>query len=179
MVPYAGIFHNIRFVYQLQKDIKDRYSKQNKTPDYSISFFSIILGTIARNGNIIKQVLGTLIAGNANITEYTFQFYFLNVLFVAYIVLRCLYSLQLKGIATASLVTGLYIVTHLIAYFVPDSILGWIPWNIDIAICATVYLYIGKRFNSSFIHNLGGVFMFNNCSYNDNRKQFWSFKLSI
>lgn len=122
-------------------------------------FFSLVLGTVARDGNIAKQLVGTLIGANGNITSYTFPYYFLSVIFVATAVLLLVKSLRMKAWAEAIFMTTLYVVTHLAASLVPDSVLGWIPWNLDIALFAATYLYIGCSLKQYFTSIRGGVFL--------------------
>lgn len=136
----------------LKADIKNRFMRLI----VPYMFFSILLGSIARDGSICKQMIGTLMGANGNITYFTFPYYFLTILFVASSILLCIQSLQLKGKNVALLIITLYAITHLMANTISDSILGWIPWNIDIAIFAIVYLYIGNKLSDVIVNIWGG-----------------------
>lgn len=122
-------------------------------------FFSLVLGTVARDGNIAKQFVGTLIGANGNITSYTFPYYFLTVLFFATAMLLFVKSLHIKTRTEVILMTTLYAVTHIAASLVSDSILGWIPWNLDMALFATVYLYIGYKLKP-YLTSIRGGYLF-------------------
>lgn len=37
---------------------------------------------------------------------------------------------------------------HLLAYCMPERVLGWIPWNIDMSLNAMLYLWVGKKMMS-------------------------------
>lgn len=73
----SGLF--LRETFCLREEVKKK-AKRLLVP-YLV--FSIVIGTVARHGNIVKQTVGTLMGGNGNITSYTFPYYFLTVLFLA------------------------------------------------------------------------------------------------
>ena len=118
--------------------------------------FSLTLGTLARGGDIIKQTVGTLISANGNITYYTYPYYFIVVLFGAtliYCAMRRYLPQDDKRVRRTVVIVGLcYIATHLLASFVPDGKLGWIPWNIDMMLFALSYLFLGDRFREHILN---------------------------
>lgn len=83
--------------------------------------------------------------GNANITYCTFPYYFITVLFCSYglyyALNNSLISTKKKWMIAASLYAMMYIVSKVI----PDSLLGWIPWDIDKGFYVLIYLMLGKE----------------------------------
>lgn len=143
-------------------------------------FFSLVLGTVARDGNVLKQAAGTLIGANGNITLYTFPFYFLTVLFFA---LVFIYAMKAKLKTTKSMAIGvaaLYVLSHLIGSFIPDRLLGWIPWNIDMAIFAVAFLFIGNvLFNNELRCMVGGASLPTHSRITDSAVDVWHLELQF
>ena len=113
--------------------------------------FSIVFGTVARHGNLPKQIIGTLISAGGIITDFTFPYYFITVLFLAYVfiyVLRKYSNHELLWVIAA------YVVTHFLALFAHDK-LNWVPWNVDMALCASLYLYVGSKYRNIVTENQG------------------------
>lgn len=127
------------------ENIKDALKKKVFRLFIPYFFFSILLGSIAR-GNLLKQLLGTIWGGNANTTCYTFPYYYIVTLFGSF----CLFYLfsfwmnKTKVRYQGLFYIGVYVLMHLFAYYFPERILGWIPWNIDMSLNVMLYLYIGK-----------------------------------
>ena len=139
----------------MRKDccLKDEIKKRTYRLLVPYLFFSIFFGTIAREGNILKQLVGTIIGANGNITSYTFPYYFLTVLFVASIFLYAINKRTTN--ATWYLFLG-YVVTHVATMFISHDLLSWIPWNVDIAICMAFYMFLGNKHKNLILQN-GGV----------------------
>lgn len=135
----SGFFIRSTFVF------KEEMEKKLKRLMIPYLFFSILLGTIARNGAFLKQLLGTIWGGNANITYCTFPYYFITALFCSYVLYYALnYSLvstKKKWMIAASLYAMMYFVSKVIS----DSLLGWIPWDIDKGFYVLIYLMLGKE----------------------------------
>ena len=106
--------------------------------------YSLILGTIAREGNVIKQLIGTIMGAGGNITSFTFPYYFITVLFVSSV----LYYVLCKKINNKKYfwitIFGFYVLSQVWCKLMPDYILNWIPWNIDEGVYALTYLSIGS-----------------------------------
>ena len=135
----SGLFLKTSYI------LKDELKKKFIRLVIPYLFFSILLGTIARKGNLFKQIIGTIWGGNANVTYCTFPYYFINMLFCTFCLYYILYSLKCFSKHKWGITVALYVVIHLVACYLPDSLLGWLPWNFDLSINALLYLMIGKK----------------------------------
>lgn len=146
----SGLF--IKNQFELKSEVKKKI-RRLLIPYF---LFSLILGTWAREGNVVKQIVGTIIGANGNITTFTFPYYFLMVLFLSSCYFYVLRKYVHKNLGVV--ISFNYIGIHLINYFVPSNIMSWIPWNLDMAFYATSYLYLGNRFKGVIVNNVGGQF---------------------
>lgn len=147
----SGLF--IKDQFELKSEVKKKI-RRLLIPYF---LFSLILGTWAREGNVVKQIVGTIIGANGNITTFTFPYYFLMVLFLSSCYFNVLRNYVHKNLEVV--ISFNYIGIHLINYIVPSNIMSWIPWNLDMALYATSYLYLGNKFKEVIVNNVGGQFL--------------------
>ncbi len=146
----SGLF--LRETFCLKEEVKKKALRL--LVPYAV--FSLVLGTVDRHGNILKQAVGTLMGGNGNITSYTFPYYFLIVLFLATVLIYVArkYSSHVWAWLTAG-----YVAAHAQTWFVAPGVLGWIPWNADMALCVGLLILLGNRYRTAVLTNRGGVFV--------------------
>lgn len=124
-----------------------------------VPYFSycILLYILYHPDPLWKNVARVVLAGNLNITIYSFPFWFVNSLFVA----LCGYSYiltKVKGGGKKSLIILIiYIVIHV------PHIIGLkrfpLPWGIDNALRALVFIHIGNSFKNYAYKKWHKVFM--------------------
>ena len=140
-VPAFFIFSGV-FLKEHGVDMKEEIRKKWKGLLLPYFCYSIVLGTIAREGNFIKQVFGTLIGAGGNITSFTFCYYFVTALFLSVMVFHLL-NRWVTSRWRWMVVGVIYLFMQVWCRVVPESILNFVPWNADLGMYALVFLYIG------------------------------------
>lgn len=144
--------------------LKEEMEKKLKRLMIPYLFFSLFLGTMARNGAFLKQVLGTIWGGNANVTYCTFPYYFITALFCSYCFYYALNSSKISIRKKWMIAASLYAMMHIVSKLIPDSLLGWIPWDVDKGFYVLIYLMLGKEIAKRrvYLHQKwigGGIFV--------------------
>ena len=137
--------------------------------------FSIVIGTVARHGNIVKQTVGTLMGGNGNITSYTFPYYFLTVLFLASVLI---YAVRKYSARVWVWTACGYLAAHALTLCFAPGMLGWIPWNADMALCMALFLLLGNKYRTVVLKN-GGVFVPQHVSCSHHARPTRHYRLSV
>lgn len=136
-----------------KSDFKTEISKKIKRLLIPYFFFSLILGTIGRSGDFIKQALGTIWGGYGNVTNYTFPYYFIVVLFGSICLWYSINILKVNNLYKWVVAILLYTVFHFLSLLVPHTFLERIPWNLDMSLNAYLYLMLGKFIVKKKIYN--------------------------
>lgn len=136
-----------------KSDFKTEISKKIKRLLIPYFFFSLILGTIGRSGDFIKQALGTIWGGYGNVTIYTFPYYFIVVLFGSVCLWYSINNLKVNNLCKWVIAILLYTVFHILSLLVPHAFLDRIPWNLDMSFNALLYLMLGKFIVKKKIYN--------------------------
>lgn len=105
--------------------------------------YSILLFLLIGYSTFWKYTLKVFLGGTLNITPFSYPFWYVNTLLVALVafglIKQLMKSLQLL------LIASLYLIVYLMAYwnFHPP-----VPWGIDNAMGALVFIYIGDKFKT-------------------------------
>ena len=135
----SGVFLRYENI-QLRKEIEKKW-KRLMIPYF---VYSLVLGTIARGGHVIKQLIGMIIGAGGNITSFTFPYYFITVLFVASVLYYVLCDkIRIKKYFWLT-VFALYVLSQFWCKLIPEYLFNWIPWNMDEGVYALAYLFIGS-----------------------------------
>lgn len=136
-----------------KSDFKTEISKKIKRLLIPYFFFSLILGTIGRSGDFIKQALGTIWGGYGNVTIYTFPYYFIVVLFGSVCLWYSINNLKVNNLCKWAIAIVLYSIFHVLSLLVPHAFLERIPWNLDMSLNALLYLMLGKYIVKKKLYN--------------------------
>lgn len=131
--------------------------------------YSIVLFLFIGYSPLWKYMLKVFLGGTLNITPFSYPFWYVNTLLVALVAFGLIK--QLTQSLQLLLIASLYLIVHLMTYwdFHPP-----VPWGIDNAMGALVFIYIGDKFKVyktqkwhysllcapvlfTFINKLGGV----------------------
>ena len=131
--------------------------------------YSVLLFLLMGYSPLWKYILKVILGGTLNITPFSYPFWYINTLFVALVAFGLIK--QLRPTIQLLLIASSYVIIHLMSYldFHPP-----VPWGIDNAMGALVFIYIGDRFKMyrpknwhyflvglpvlfTFINKLGGV----------------------
>ena len=120
--------------------LMNRHELLQKTAKYILPYFSysFFLYIIFRPESILKNTLRVLYAGANNTTIYSFPFWYINALFIATLIYGSINSSNTKKIITLVIFWTL-IHTDLFRNIIPIPL----PWSIDNALAATIFLFIG------------------------------------
>lgn len=103
--------------------------------------YSVLLFMLIGFSPLWKYILKVLLGGTLNITPFSYPFWYINTLFVALVSFGLIK--QLRETIQLLLIASLYIIIHLMSCldFHPP-----VPWGIDNAMGALVFIYIGDQF---------------------------------
>ena len=115
---------------------------------YVIPYFCwcIIMYILFHPEHPLKNLIRIIYGGHNNITIYSYPYWFINTLFISHLLFTIILTISKKNHQFCSIILvplfvfGLYTIAH---FFLPIKGLPPLPWGIDNACCAIMYLYIG------------------------------------
>lgn len=125
---------------------------KHKFISLSIPYFSycIIFYLIMGNEPVWKFLIKTLLAGRLNITLYSFPYWYIGSLFIALFVYGTIQTiryrcklLKINNLQSWGGVILFYIIIHIASHY---HYVPCLPWGIDTAIGAIVYIFVGDLF---------------------------------
>lgn len=102
--------------------------------------YSVLMYVLFRPEPLLKNIARTLYAGSFNVTFYSYPWWFVNAMMVALILFSLLNRVKIGGGITA---LACYILIHI--SFLWEALPIPLPWSIDNALGAMVYIYVGWR----------------------------------
>lgn len=105
--------------------------------------YSILLFLLIGYSPLWKYMVKVFLGGTLNITPFSYPFWYVNTLLVALVAFGLIK--QLTQSFQLLLIASLYLIVHLMTYldFHPP-----VPWGIDNAMGALVFIYIGDKFKA-------------------------------
>ena len=139
MISGYFIKPDIEFSSQYLKKIIRRYV----TPYFC---WCIIMYIIFWPEHPLKNIIRIIYGGHNNITLYSYPYWFINTLFISDLLFVSILTISKKINQVCSIILvplfvfGLYTIAH---FFLPIKDFPPLPWGVDNACCAIMYLYIG------------------------------------
>lgn len=140
-VPAFFILSGI-FLRDETANLKDELFKRWKRLIVPYFVYSLILGTIARSGDVVKQVVGTVWGAGGNITSFTFCYYFVTVLYLS-VMMFCFLTRCVSSRNRWVVIGVIYLSMQVLCRVVPEKWLNFVPWNADMGMYALVFLALG------------------------------------
>lgn len=130
----------------VENPFKNKAFLRKKVIRYVLPYFSysIVFYAIFHSEGILKNVIRTLYAGSLNTTIYSYPFWFINTLFVASILFNYLLwkfvRMKQQKLILASVIFSIFVIIHIKEIYPLHFPL---PWGIDEAMGAIIFIYIG------------------------------------